>query len=46
MNSTPEERLRFVEKEGLFTCLAEENIYRRTLLRPRSLLVKYNAPLF
>jgi hypothetical protein len=39
MNSTVEKRGRFVEKEGLFTCLAEESTYRLTLLRRGSLLV-------
>ena len=39
MNSTIEERVRFFQKEGLFTYLAEESIYRRTLLRRESLLV-------
>jgi DNA topoisomerase VI subunit A len=46
MNSSPEERVELVEKEGVFTRLAEENIYRRALLRPGSLLVEYNAPSF
>jgi hypothetical protein len=46
MNSTPEERVELVEKEGVFTRLAEENIYCRALLRLGSLLVEYNVTSF
>jgi hypothetical protein len=46
MNSTIEERVRFVEKEGLFTCLAEEKHLPHNITAPRKPISGYNAPPF